>query len=105
MPDFRQEIALPLVNDLRNVQLQRRRWLDAPVAVRDTLLATASRESRVKTGQAERFGPFLHLGLHVLATPQALHRGRFLPENDLRQAQQLTNQACLGRMQTAYALT
>lgn len=104
MPDFRQDITLPPVNNHQNVQLQRGRRLDAPVAVRDTLLATASREGRVKTGQAERVGPFLHLGLHVLAAPQALHRGRFLPENDLWQAQQLTNQACLGRMQSAYAL-
>lgn len=59
-------------------------------------LSKAVRESRVKADQAERFGPFLHLGLHVLAAAQPLHGLDLLAEDDIWQVEQLANHASLG---------
>lgn len=59
-------------------------------------LLKAVRESRVKADQAERFGPFLHLGLHVLAAAHPLHGFHLLAEDDIRQIEQLADHAGLG---------
>src|SRR5450830_147358 len=84
MPISRQQNALPPVKNYRNVQQQRGIGLTRLWRVAILSLSRASRESRVKADQAERFDPFLHLRLHVLAATHPLHGVDLLAEDDIR---------------------
>ena len=63
-------------------------------------LSKAVRESRVKADQAERFGPFLHLSLHILASSHPMYGFNLLSKDDVGQVQQLADHACVRGVQS-----